>query len=285
MAIDPFTGALIVGGLSAAMGSFGASAAQAQRKQDYVNQAAYQDANNEFSMWQAGFNAQVQDTNNQNKYWQQTVNHNQQMAFAHSQRNVELMNAINQAGVVRDTRVQAGVSYTRDAEAIQAAMGEQEMQAAVAQQQYTYRALQARASVQASGMEGNSVDRIVNDYARQLGDAMTLEAINADIRDRQYTRAQAGKVSEYMSRWNSQTFYNEQEVFNPLPPFAPLPTLIQPPPPSMKGGAPGNAAYAADVAGAVVGGIGAGFNTYTGLAGLKTPSGTGAGTGTGVKKS
>ena len=47
----------------------------------------------------------------------------------------------------------------------------------------------------------------------------------------------------------------------------------------MKGGAPGKAAYAADVAGAVVGGIGAGFNTYTGLKGLQTPSGPGPGTG------
>ena len=91
----------------------------------------------------------------------------------------------------------AGVSYVQDAQALQDQLGEVEMNAAVAQQQYTWRALQARASVQAMAMEGNSVDRIVQDYSRQLGDQMTLEAINEDIRDRQY-RGRAGQVQQYL---------------------------------------------------------------------------------------
>ena len=130
-------------------------------------------------MWQAGFTAKVNDANKQHQFWQETVNYNQELAFAHSQRNVELLKGIRQAEVVKDTRVAAGVSYVQDAAALQDALGEVEMNAAVAQQQYTWRALQARASVQAMAMEGNSVDRIVMDYSRQLGDQMTLEAINA----------------------------------------------------------------------------------------------------------
>ena len=277
--MEPLTMALISGGISATTGLLGASAQNAAARQKYADDLAFQDANNRFSVWQAGFNAKVQDENNRFQFWQQTFNYNQENIFANSQRNVEFMQAAEQARVVMETRVNAGVAYGEDSAAISEAYREAEMQSAVAQQQYQWRALEARASVQALNQEGNSVDRIVNNYAAQLGDQMTLEAINGDIRDRQYTRTQAAQVSQYLSRWNSQTFYNETPFFDSVAPFAPLPTMITPPPPSRTGAPPSNAAYAMNLGTGLLGGVSAGFNTFSSMNALKTPS---SGRGSGI---
>lgn len=271
--MDPITWSSIgLGVLNAGLGVFGGYQEDLAQRQNYLNQQVFQDANNRFSIWQAGFNARVQDANNQRQFWQQTFNYNQDQAYANSQRNVELLQRAEQAKVVFDNRVAAGVSYMRDSQAVQDALAEAEMSSAVAQQQYVWRALQARASVQAMGMEGNSVDRIVNDYSRQLGDQMALESINSDIRERQYTREQAGLVSSYLSRWNSQAFYNPATVFDPIMPFAPLPTMIAPPPPTMSGGGPSNAAFAANVGSSLLGGVSAGLGLYQNLNSLRSPS-------------
>jgi len=277
--MDAFTMALISGGINAATGAGAASAQNAAARQKYTDDLAFQDANNRFSVWQAGFNSKVQDENNRFQFWQQTFNYNQENIFANSQRNVEFMQAAEQARVVMETRVNAGVAYGDDSAAISDAYREAEMQSAVAQQQYQWRALEARASVQALNQEGNSVDRIVNNYAAQLGDQMTLEAINGDIRDQQYTRTQAAQVSQYLSRWNSQTFYNETPFFDSVAPFAPLPTMITPPPPSRTGAPPSNAAYAMNLGTSLLGGVSAGFNTYRSMNALKTPS---SGRGSGI---
>ena len=130
------------------------------------------------------------------------------------------------------------------------------MQEAVATKQYRWRSLQARASVQAMGREGRSVDRIVNDYARQQGDYEALQQINEDLRGRQYTRSQAAQVAQYISRWNSQQFYEEQPYIDPIAPFAPLPTLITPSGPTMKGGGPSKGAAVLNIASSVVAGLG-----------------------------
>lgn len=277
--MQPMTMALISGGLQAATGILKGTVSQSAAQQKYASDLAFQNANNRFSVWQAGFNARVQDLNKQHKYWQETVNYNQSKIFANSQRNVELMKEAEQARVVFETRANAGAAYALDSTALSDGYREAEMAAAVAQQQYTWRALQARASVQAMGQEGNSVDRMVNDYARQLGDQMVLEEINSGIRDRQYSRAQAGQVAQYMSRWNSQTFYNKTPVIDPVMPFAPLPTLITPPPPSRTGAPPSNAAFAAQIGGSLLGGLAQGYSTYGTLNALKKPS-TKAGAGT-----
>ena len=269
--MEPMTMALISGGLQAVQGTIQAGVSQSAARQKYASDLAFQSANNRFSVWQAGFNARVQDLNKQHKYWAETVNYNQSQIFANSQRNVELMKEAEQARVVFETRANAGAAYALDSTALSDGYREQEMAAAVAQQQYTWRALQARASVQAMGQEGNSVDRMVNDYARQLGDQMVLEEINSGIRDRQYTRAQAGQVAQYLSRWNSQTFYNKTPVIDPVMPFAPLPTLITPPPPSRTGAPPSNAAFAAQIGSSLLGGVASGFSTYGSMNALKNP--------------
>ena len=272
--MEPLTMALISGGLSAGSSALSAGVGFAGKKQQYASDKAFQSADSRFANWQAGFTARVNDANSQHEFWKDTVNYNQNLAFAHSQRNVELMKSIDQAKVVAETRRNAGVSYVQDAQAISDGMREVEMNAAVSQQQYQWRALHARASVQAMAMEGNSVDRIINDYSRQEGDMMVLEAINSDIRSRQYTRAQAGQVQQYLSRWNSQTFYNEAQVFDPIPPFAPLPSLITPPPPSRTGAPPSAGAFAMQLGSAVLGGAATGVGMYAQVEGLKTPSTT-----------
>ena len=271
----PLGMALLSGGLQATTGVLGAFGQQAAARQKYADDIAFQNANNRFSVWQAGFNARVQDANKQHRFWKETVNYNQELAYANSQRNVELMKAAEQARIVGETRANAGVAFANDSQAISNAFQEAEMQSAVAQQQYQWRALQARASVQALNQEGNSVDRIVNDYAAQLGDQITLDAISSAIRERQYSKTQAAQVTQYLSRWNSQTFYNQTPVFDPIAPFAPLPTLITPPPPSRTGAPPSNAAFAMNIGAGLLGGVAQGFSTYGRMKGLMTPSSSG----------
>lgn len=270
--MDPFGISLAFGAAQAGLGILGASASAKAQQQDYLNQTAFQDANNTFARWQAGFNAKLTDANAQYKYWAETVNYNQQLAYTNSLRNFELIKSIRQAEVVGQTRAAAGAAYLQDSEAVSQAYQEASMQEAVAMQQYRWRALQARASVQAMGQEGRSVDRIVNDYARQVGDYETLQQINQGIRTRQYSREQAGQVAQYLNRWNSQQFYEEQPYIDPIAPFAPLPTLLTPPPPSMTGTGPSGAATALNIGTAVLGGVQSGLSMNSTLQSLRLPS-------------
>ena len=268
------TPALAFGGAQALMGVVQGFAGYQAQKQDYINQRAFQDANGRFAQWQAGFNARITDANAQYKYWADTVNYNQQKAYTNSLRNFELIKSVRQAEVVGQTRAAAGAAFVQDSDAVSQAYQEASMQEAVAMQQYSWRALQARASVQAMNQEGKSVDRIVNDYARQEGDYATLMEINQKLRTRQYNREQAGQVAQYLNRWNSQQFYEEQPYIDPIPPFAPLPTLLAPPPPSMTGSGPSAGAAALNIGTGILGGIQAGVSMQGQLNALKTPSGT-----------
>jgi len=263
----------VIGAAQAGLGVFRAISGHRAQQQEYANQVALQDANARFAQWQAGFNARVADANAQQKYWVDTVNYNQQHAYVNSLRNFELIKAIRQAELVLQTREQGSAAYIRDSEAISQAYQEASMQDAVALQQYQWRALQARASVQAMGRAGRSVDRIVNDYARQAGDYATLQAINQNLRNRQYTRAQAGQVAQYLSRWNSQQFYEEQPYIDPVPPFAPLPTLLTPPPPSYRGAPPGGAGLALNIGTALLSGAQTGLSIHRQGQALNKPSG------------
>ena len=275
--MGPFS--IAFGVANAALGIAGASASAKAQQQDYLNQTALQDANSRFASWQAGFNARIADANAQYKYWSETVNYNQQLSYTNALRNLELVKSIRQAEVVGQTRAAAGAAFVNDSDAISQAYQEASMQEAVAMQQYRWRALQARASVQAMGQEGQSVDRIVNDYARQQGDFETLQQINQKLRSRQYTREQAGQVAQYLSRWNSQQFYEEQPYLDPVAPFAPLPTLLQPPPPSMRGAGPSGAATALNIGTALLGGAQSAISMAGAVKELKTPS-TSTGPGT-----
>ena len=270
--MDPVTMGLISGGVNAVTGVMGAYANRQAQQQKYISDLAFQNANNRFSIWQAGFNAKVQDANKQNQFWRETFNFNHQRTFVNSQRNVELLREADQAEVVFENRAASSAAFVNDSAALSDQLAEAEMASAVAQQQYEWRALSARASVQALNVEGNSVDRIVNNYAFQLGDQMSLAAIESDLRERQYSRAQAGQVAQYLSRWNSQTFYEGQEFQDPIAPFAPLPTLITPPPPTRTGAPPSNAAFAMNVGTGLLGGVTTGFNTYSTMKRLQTPS-------------
>jgi hypothetical protein len=275
--MDPFS--IGLGIANAAMGAAGGISNYQAQKQDYLNQKAFQSANSQFAQWQAGFNARLTDANAQFKYWTETVNYNQQRAYTNSLRNFELIKSIRQAEVVGQTRAAAGASFVQDSQAVSQAYQEASMQEAVAMQQYRWRALQGRASVQAMNQEGRSIDRIVNDYARQEGDYMTLMAINQKLRARQYTREQAAQVAQYLSRWNSQQFYEEQPYIDPIAPFAPLPTLLTPPPPSMTGSGPSAGAAVLNIGKEVLGGINTAMSMSNQLRSLKTPSAsTGPGT-------
>mgnify|MGYP003117918494 CR=1 FL=1 len=251
--------ALAMGGIQAGLGVLQGIAGYNAKKQEYVNQKAFQEANSKFASWQAGFNARISDANKQHDYWKDTVNYNREFAWTNSLRNVELNRSIAQAEVVAETRAAAGASYIRDSEAISQQYQEASMQEAVAAKQYKWRSLQARASAQVMNQEGRSVDRIINDFSRQEGDFLTLQDINSKLRGRQYSRSQAGQIATYLSQWNSQSFYAEQPYMDPLAPFAPLPTLITPAAPTFTGGAPSKGAAMLNVASGIMSGVNLGL--------------------------
>ena len=76
-----------------------------------------------------------------------------------------------------------------------------------------------------------------------------------DRADRQYDRAQTGRIAKYLSQYNSQQYYQQADVFDPIAPFPPLPTMMLPPAPSMKGSGPSAGAAVLGGLGAVVGGV------------------------------
>ena len=263
--MDPFIGGLVLGGAEAIFGAFGAAAENAAAKQEHMNQVAFQNANTQFARWQAGFNARVSDANGQYNYWQETVNYNQNLAYSRSLRNYETLKAIAQADVVGQTRAAAGAAYVTSSEALSQQASEASMREAVAMQQYQVAALKARGRAMASDQAGASVDRLINDYVRQVGDYQAIQQINEGFRTRQYTREQAGQVAEYLSRYNSQSFYEMQPYMEPVAPFAPLPALLEAPAPTMTGSGPGGGAAALRIGGALLGGVKTGLSTYQGL--------------------
>lgn len=251
---------IIFGAAQAGLGILGGIASYQAQKQDYINQRTFQDANSRFASWQAGFNKRVTDANAQYNYWQETVNYNQNLAYSRSLQNYELLKEIRQAEVVGQTRAAAGASFVSSSDAISQQMSEAAMQDAVAYQQYQVAALKARGTMLASNQEGNSIDRLVNDYARQVGDYQTIQEINEGLRTRQYNRQQAGQVAQYLSQYNSQSFYEAQPYMEPIAPFAPLPALLAAPPPTMIGSGPSGAAAALGIGTSILGGVSAGMS-------------------------
>jgi hypothetical protein len=255
MIIDPVS--LAVAGVSTITGLFQSAAADRARQQDHVNQVAFQNATGRFNKWQAGFNQKTTTLNNQYGYWRETVNHNQSLAYTSQLRNYELAKELAQAQRVTETRVSAGTNYVLQSEAIQQQLQERGMQEAVAVQQYRYRALQSSAAYQAAAQEGNTMDRFVAGFARQVGDFETLQAINQQFQNRQYRREQLSAMTTYLNQYNSQQFYEPTEYMDPVAPFPPLPTMLMPAGPSMTGAAPASQ-MGLNAATSVLGGV----NTY-----------------------
>lgn len=271
---------LVSAGLAVAqtgLSLLGASAEAKAKKQDYLNQTAFQDATSQFNQWQAGQNRKLSDANSQYKYWADTVQYNQSLAYTNQLRTFELAKEIAQAERVGQTRAAAAGSFVVNAEALQQQMAEQGMQEAVAMQQYQYRMLQQSASFQAGNQEGQTADRFVRDTARQMGDYQTLMTINQGLKNRQYRREQLGQVTEYLNQYNSQDFYQAQQYMDPIAPFAPLPALMTPPPPSMRGAEPSGMS-AMNIGTAVLGGV----NTYLSTS-SKVNKGTSGGTSGGTQ--
>ena len=256
--ISPLVGGLLTGGLSVMQGMLGYQAQQ----QDYLNQITYKKASDEFARWSAGMQAKRANTNNQYAYWQQKINYGQEMAYANSVRNFELSNAINSAEEVFRARSSAAANYAVGSQAMNEAFAQQSMADAVSLYQYNAQALRSSAAVQAAAQEGRSTDRLINDYARQVGDMAALQEMNQAFRDRQLTREQAGMVANYLEQYNSQQHYQMQQVFDPVMPFPPLATLVDPSPPSMIGAAP---SASTAFLGSAISGFSTGLGTYTSL--------------------
>ncbi|MCT0198399.1 hypothetical protein KQ313_01685 [Synechococcus sp. CS-1325] len=258
--ITPALAGMAIGGLGTGLNLLGGITGDAAAQKNYQDQRALQDSSARFARWQANFKKNYEDANSQQAYWQETVNYNQGLAYVLSNRNYELTRAVNQAKVVADTRASAAGNFVQGSEAVNQEMAERSMQDAFALQQYGVAALKARSAVRANEQAGASIDRLFNDYARQMGDYETITEINAKFRDRQYTREQAGQVAQYLSAYNSQPFYEAQPFLEPVAPFVPLPALLSPAPPSITGGGPSAAAQGLNIATGVLGGVSAGVS-------------------------
>ena len=246
---------IALGGLQLGMGLLQQSAENRRAQQDYLNQTAWQDANSRFNRWQASMNAERADLNNQYKFWGDTVRFNQQSAFVHQMRAVEFNKELLQAETVMQTRSSAMADYANQSAALSAQLQERGMAEAVAIQQYRYRALQASAAYQAAGQGGNSMDRFVSNYARQAGDFAALKQLEQGLRENQYSRQQQGQIAQYLSKYNSQQFYEKQPYMSPIRPFAPLPTMVNPAGPQFRGAKPGGMT-GLQVAGLAAGAVG-----------------------------
>lgn len=256
-------GSLVLGGISAGLGAAGAKAAYQQQVQNYKDALKYQKVSDKYAKWNAKISARVSNTAAKYKYFTDTVAYNQDKAYIGQLRNYELVKAINQAQVVRQTRSSAMADYTLKSQALNESIREQASADAVSYYQYLQQSIRARGAVMGNEQEGASADRIYRDYDRQVGDMQTLQAISAKFRDRQYTREQAGMIAEYVSRYNSQQFYVQQPYQDPIKPFAPLPTLVMPQPPSMTGAGPSAAAANINMASSILGGINTAMSTYS----------------------
>ncbi len=256
--MDPLTLAIGSGVLNFGMGMFGNQAKQ----QEHLNQQAQREASAEFASWSSSQQQQQTDLNNQYSYWQQQVNYGQEVVYANQLRNFELARSIDQAELVAQARAGAGVNFMQASEATSEAFSQQSMSDAVSLMQYKQQALRAQATTAAGLNAGASSDRYLNDYARQSGDMASLQQMNQQFRDRQYTRDQAGNIANYLNQYNSQQLYEMQDIQDPIMPFAPLPTLVNPAGPSFVGAAP---SASTAFLGSAIGAVGAGINTYNSL--------------------
>lgn len=254
-----------MGGAQMGMGMAGARAQNAQQKQTYKDQLKFQRVSDKYARWSARINTRISNAQSKYRYFAELVNYNSNLNYVNSLRNFELAKAYRQAEVVRFTRTAAMADYAQQAQALSEGIREQASQDAVAAYQYAHQAMKAQAAVVATGQEGASVDRLINDYARQLGDFESLKQINQNFRERQYTREQASLVAGYLSKYNSQQFYEPAPYQDPIRPFAPLPTLMMPQPPSMTGAGPSQAAANLSMGNAVLGGINTGLSVWQGL--------------------
>ncbi len=264
--INPVTAISAATGIASFFTGQKASNAQAaQAKQNYKDQKRFQQANAKYAEFSADIQRRSQDVGNQYQYWQQLVNYNQNLSYVNQLRNFELSKAIIQADFVERTRSAAMADYSLQSQALSDALGQQAMADAVSYQQYMVQGLKARAALVAGGQEGQSVDRYVSDFSRQVGDQATLLEINQGFREGQYTRQQAAQVAGYVSQYNSQQFYQLAPYQTPIKPFAPLPTLVMPPPPSMTGAGPSGQAGTINFLNNALGAIGTGISTWQGL--------------------
>jgi hypothetical protein len=256
---------VVLGGFQAGMGIAGAQAEKAGQEQAYRDAKRFQRVSDKYARWSAKINARIANTQSKYRYWGELVNYNQNLSYVNQLRNFELVKAYEQAKVVRRTRTSAMADFVLQAQALSDGLQEQAAQDAISVYQYSHQAMKAQSQVVATGMEGASVDRLVNDYSRQLGDFEALQQINRNFRERQYTREQAGLIAGYLSQYNSQQFYKPQPFQDPVRPFAPLPTLVMPQPPSMTGAGPSQLASNISMGNAVLGGINTGLSVWQGL--------------------
>jgi hypothetical protein len=260
--VAPLALGLGIGAASAGLNMFSSALGSSAARSEYGRQRALQGANARYAQWKAGADLKIANAQQERQYYIDTINYNQSLAYTRAQRNFELVRAMDQADTVRETREAAGAQFISASEAMSQRMAEQGMAEAVALQQYTVAALKARASIRASGALGSSIDRIMNDFARQEGDYQTIAEMNQAFRKRQYTREQAANVASYLSQYNSQDFYKLQPYMEPMAPFQPLPALLEPPPPSMTGAPPSSLAAVVSLGGAVLSGLQAGMGAY-----------------------
>ena len=271
--------AILLGAGQAGMGIMQSIMGGNAQQQEYKNQQKMQKASAQYASWASNRQVEIQDLNNQYQFWQQKVKHGQDLVYTNQLRNYELSKAYQQAENVTLTRASSQANYAQSSQALSEQFAQQAAADSISMQQYMVQGLRARAQIAAGDQEGNSVDRRMNDYFRQVGDQQTIQTINAGFRAGQYNRQQAGTIAQYLNQYNSQQFYQMQEFQDPIPPYAPLPTLVMPAGPTMTGAPPSQGAMGLNIGSAVLSGIGTYMGASANLAKYKSSGGGGGGGG------
>lgn len=248
--------------------------ADRQAKQNYKDQLEYQEASDKYANWVAEINTITSNTEKNYAYWAQQVNYRQSLSYVNQLRNYEIVRSTTQLDLIRRTRAAAGADFVLQSEALSAQLMEAGMADEVSYMQYLHQSVKARAAMRGE-REGNSIDRLAMDYARQAGDQRTLMDLQQGFREGQFTREQAAQVAQYVGRYTSQQEYQKQPYQDPIPPFAPLPTITMPQAPSITGGppptiSPQTTSAFLNGATALLSGINTGLGVYQGLKGLTT---------------
>ncbi|MBD2550950.1 hypothetical protein H6G65_15430 [Microcystis elabens FACHB-917] len=152
--MDPVTLGLGIGAVRTGLNIFGSIVGNRAEQQEYLNDRGKQQALSVYEGWRSTVEQAMDGANREQNYWRETVQYNQDLAYSRSQRNVDLVKAINQADTVRQTREGAGAQFILSSEANQQRLAEQAMADAVALQQYTVAALKNRASIRANPQAG-----------------------------------------------------------------------------------------------------------------------------------
>ena len=174
-----------------------------------------------------------------------------QMDTASAARNFEQLKASQQEGLMQINRLMADNAYANDIATLNARLSQETAAASQEAQKGAIAGAKARGEIVASGRLGNTVDNLVADFYRQQAQFDFATSQNLAFTGQQVQLQKRGVAAERGSRIASQQPYIKQPVLDPLEPIYQSRPSMTP--------------FILQGAGAIMGGVQAGFTTYSNL--------------------